>query len=122
MPSRLGEPDSVRPMKWTAERIPDQRGRVTVVTGANSGLGLVTARNLARKGARTILACRNQAKGEDARRAIEIRAPSAQVEVAELDLASLESVRAFAVRLRSEGKSWREIAAMLGVPFATRFG
>ena len=89
-------------MKWTAERIPDQSGRVTVVTGANSGLGLVTARNLARKGARTILACRNQAKGEDARRAIEIRAPSAQVEVAELDLASLESVRAFAGRLRAE--------------------
>jgi NAD(P)-dependent dehydrogenase (short-subunit alcohol dehydrogenase family) len=89
-------------MKWTAERIPDQSGRVAVVTGANSGLGLVTARELARKGARTILACRNQAKGEDARRAIEVRAPSAQVEVAELDLASLESVRAFAGRLRSE--------------------
>ena len=89
-------------MKWTAERIPDQSGRVTVVTGANSGLGLVTARELARKGARTILACRNQAKGEDARGAIEIRAPSAQVEVAELDLASLDSVRAFAGRLRSE--------------------
>jgi NAD(P)-dependent dehydrogenase (short-subunit alcohol dehydrogenase family) len=89
-------------MKWTAERIPDQSGRVAVVTGANSGLGLVTARELARKGARTILACRSQAKGEDARRAIEVRAPSAQVEVAELDLASLESVRAFAGRLRSE--------------------
>src|SRR5215207_3120966 len=102
MPSRLCEPDSVRPMKWTAERIPDQSGRVAVVTGANSGLGLVTARELARKGARTILACRNPAKGEDARRAIEIRAPEARVEVAELDLASLESVRAFAGRLRSE--------------------
>lgn len=75
---------------------------MAVVTGANSGLGLVTARELARKGARTILACRNKAKGEAARRAIEVRAPSAQVEVAELDLASLESVRAFAGWLRSE--------------------
>jgi NAD(P)-dependent dehydrogenase (short-subunit alcohol dehydrogenase family) len=89
-------------MKWTAEQIPDQSGRIAVITGANSGLGLVTARELARKGARTVLACRNQAKGREARRAIETRAPTARVEVAELDLASLDSVRAFAERLRSE--------------------
>ena len=89
-------------MKWTSEQIPDQSGRLAVVTGANSGLGLVTARELARKGAHVVLACRNQAKGEKARRAIEMRAPTAHVEVAELDLASLDYVRAFAERLRSE--------------------
>jgi NAD(P)-dependent dehydrogenase (short-subunit alcohol dehydrogenase family) len=89
-------------MKWTAEHIPAQNGRVAVITGANSGLGLVTARELARKGAHTVLACRNQAKGEEARRAIVTRAPTAQVELAELDLASLGSVRTFAERLRSE--------------------
>jgi NAD(P)-dependent dehydrogenase (short-subunit alcohol dehydrogenase family) len=89
-------------VKWTADQIPDQSGRVAVVTGANSGLGLVTARELARAGARTVLACRDLAKGVQARRVIGARAPGAHVDVAELDLASLDSVRAFAERLRSE--------------------
>jgi NAD(P)-dependent dehydrogenase (short-subunit alcohol dehydrogenase family) len=87
---------------WTAAQIPDQAGRLAVVTGANSGLGLVTARELARKGALAVLACRNLAKGEEARRAIEVRAPAATVEVRELDLASLGSVRAFAEALRAD--------------------
>jgi NAD(P)-dependent dehydrogenase (short-subunit alcohol dehydrogenase family) len=74
---------------------------VAVVTGANSGLGLATARELARAGARVVLACRNVAKGEAARREIEAVAPGAPLELEELDLASLESVRAFAERYRS---------------------
>src|SRR3954463_12544204 len=86
--------------KWTTERIPDQGGRLAIVTGANSGLGEVTARELARAGARVVLACRNLDKGEGARRAIETAVPGAQLELAELDLASLESVRAFAERFR----------------------
>ena len=89
-------------MKWTADQIPDQRGRVAVVTGANSGLGLATARELARAGARTVVACRDVARGEQARRDIEVRAPNTEVAVAELDLASLDSVRAFAERLHRE--------------------
>jgi NAD(P)-dependent dehydrogenase (short-subunit alcohol dehydrogenase family) len=72
-----------------------------VVTGANSGLGLITARELARAGARVVLACRNVAKGEAARREIEAAAPGAPLELEELDLASLESVRSFAERFRS---------------------
>jgi NAD(P)-dependent dehydrogenase (short-subunit alcohol dehydrogenase family) len=72
-----------------------------VVTGANSGLGLITALELARAGARVVLACRNVAKGEAARRQIEAAAPGAPLELEELDLASLESVRAFAERFRS---------------------
>jgi NAD(P)-dependent dehydrogenase (short-subunit alcohol dehydrogenase family) len=88
--------------KWTAERIPDQRGRVAVVTGANSGLGLVTARELARAGARVVLACRNLEKGESAVRECDSAAPSAEpeLELEQLDLASLESVRTFAERFR----------------------
>jgi NAD(P)-dependent dehydrogenase (short-subunit alcohol dehydrogenase family) len=87
--------------KWTADDIPDQGGRTAVVTGANSGLGLATARELARAGARVVLACRNLAKGEAARREIEATAPGAPLELEELDLASLESVRGFAERFRA---------------------
>jgi NAD(P)-dependent dehydrogenase (short-subunit alcohol dehydrogenase family) len=86
--------------KWTADRIPDQTGRTAVVTGANSGLGLVTARELARAGARVVLACRNTEKGEAALRECEAAASGADPELEQLDLASLESVRAFAERFR----------------------
>jgi NAD(P)-dependent dehydrogenase (short-subunit alcohol dehydrogenase family) len=87
--------------KWTTEQIPDQSGRTAIVTGANSGIGLVAARELARKGASVVLACRNTEKGAQALRSIQAAAPEAQVEVAELDLASLASVRAFAESFRS---------------------
>src|SRR5215211_983288 len=83
---------------WTAERIPDQTGRTAVVTGANSGLGLVTARELARAGARVVMACRNLDKGHAAVDAIRSDVPDAQVQLDELDLAILASVRSFADR------------------------
>jgi NAD(P)-dependent dehydrogenase (short-subunit alcohol dehydrogenase family) len=81
---------------WTAADIPDQAGRTAVVTGANSGLGLVTARELARAGARVILACRNVERGEEAASRIRDESPRVDAEVARLDLADLSSVREFA--------------------------
>jgi len=84
---------------WTAADIPDQAGRLAVVTGASSGLGEITARELARRGARVVLAVRTASKGETAARRIREAVPAAQVEVRELDLASLASVRAFAAGL-----------------------
>src|SRR3954452_10025805 len=85
---------------WTAEQIPDQRGRVAVVTGANSGLGLSAARELARAGAHVVLACRNVVKGQLAVHEIESAVAGARTELAELDLGSLASVRAFATSFR----------------------
>ena len=81
---------------WTTADIPDQSGRTAIVTGANSGLGLATARELARAGAHVVMACRNLEKGEEARRAIAAAAPGAEVELEQLDLSSLDSVRSFA--------------------------
>jgi NAD(P)-dependent dehydrogenase (short-subunit alcohol dehydrogenase family) len=91
-------------MKWTADQIPDQSGRTAVVTGANSGLGLITARQLARHGASVLLACRNTVKGDAAAKEIEAAVPGGSVEVSELDLASLDSVQGFADRFASAGQ------------------
>ena len=88
--------------KWTADQIPDQSGRTAVVTGANSGLGLITARELARAGAEVVMACRDTAKGEAARAEIAGAVPNAQATVSALDLGSLDGVRAFAERFRAE--------------------
>jgi NAD(P)-dependent dehydrogenase (short-subunit alcohol dehydrogenase family) len=86
---------------WTAKDIPDQSGRTAIVTGANSGLGLVTARELARAGASVVMACRNLDKGHAVIEEIRAAVPNAQVQLEELDLASLASVRAFAERFKA---------------------
>ncbi|MFE0684915.1 oxidoreductase [Streptomyces sp. NPDC058961] len=87
---------------WNAQDIPDQSGRTAVVTGANSGIGLVTARELARRGARVVLACRSEARGRAAEERIRGEVPDAQVEFRPLDLADLASVRDFAAKLPYE--------------------
>ena len=86
---------------WDAKDIPDQSGRTAVVTGANSGLGLVTARELARAGARVVMACRNLDKGHAAVDEVRAAVPEARVQLEGLDLASLASVRDFAERFRA---------------------
>jgi NAD(P)-dependent dehydrogenase (short-subunit alcohol dehydrogenase family) len=87
--------------KWTAADIPDQTGRVAVVTGANTGLGYETAAALAGHGAHVVLAVRNLDKGKDAAARITAQSPHADVALAELDLTSLDSVRTAAEQLRS---------------------
>ncbi|MEU8499832.1 oxidoreductase [Streptomyces lavendulae] len=76
---------------WTAADLPSQAGRTVVVTGATSGLGAVTARELARAGAHVVLAVRDTARGERLAATL-----TGSVEVRPLDLADLSSVRAFA--------------------------
>ena len=88
--------------KWTTTDIPDQTGRVAVITGANTGLGYETALALAGRGARVVLAVRNLDKGKDATTRIAAQVPDADVALQELDLASLDSVRAATEQLRSD--------------------
>ncbi len=82
--------------------IPDQQDRIAVVTGANSGIGLEAARELARAGARVVLACRSTAEGVSAAESIRATVPGAELDVEALDLTSLDSVRAFAGRYPHE--------------------
>jgi NAD(P)-dependent dehydrogenase (short-subunit alcohol dehydrogenase family) len=88
--------------KWTAADMPNQSGKTAVVTGSNIGLGLATARELARAGAKVILAVRNLQKGEAAVSEIRAAVPDADVIVSQLDLADLASVHQFAERLGAE--------------------
>jgi NAD(P)-dependent dehydrogenase (short-subunit alcohol dehydrogenase family) len=81
---------------WSSADIPDLTGRVAVVTGANSGLGYVTARELARKGARVVLACRSAERGHEAGDRLAAEVPGSHVEFGRLDLGDLASVRDFA--------------------------
>jgi NAD(P)-dependent dehydrogenase (short-subunit alcohol dehydrogenase family) len=98
--------------EWTAADLPSFSGRTVIVTGANSGLGLVTARELARVGAKTILAVRNTTKGDEAAATI-----TGDVEVRKLDLQDLASVRTFA-----EGVDGVDVlinnAGIMAVPYA----
>ena len=88
--------------KWTAADVPDQSGRLAVITGANTGIGYEAALVLAGKGAKVVIAVRNLDKGAKAVDAIERAHPGADVTVQELDLASLASVRTAAEKLRTE--------------------
>lgn len=87
------------PTGWTDQDVPEQAGRVFVVTGANSGLGYETARVLAQRGARVVLACRRPEAGEEAARRIREQCPAALLEVEALDLADLASVASCAARV-----------------------
>lgn len=86
---------------WSADNIPNQKGRIAVVTGANSGLGYHTTMALALKGAKVIMACRSLEKGELARQQILAMNPDVELEVWHLDLASLLSVRTFTDRFHA---------------------
>jgi NAD(P)-dependent dehydrogenase (short-subunit alcohol dehydrogenase family) len=97
--------------KWSAADLPDLGGRTFLVTGANSGLGLVTARELARAGARVVLAVRDTAKGERAAASI-----PGSTEVRRLDLADLASVRALAAAWEGDLDVLVNNAGLMAVP------
>jgi NAD(P)-dependent dehydrogenase (short-subunit alcohol dehydrogenase family) len=119
-------------MGWTAENIPDQRGRTVVVTGGNGGLGLETAKALAVAGAHVVIAARNGQKAATALATISREDPDASLEVVELDLGSLASVRSAAERVLSAHERIDILinnAGVMGIPesatvdgFETQFG
>ncbi|MGB1013096.1 MAG: oxidoreductase [Nannocystaceae bacterium] len=89
-------------MAWNLDNLPDLTGKVAVITGANSGLGLETTRGLARTGATIVMACRTEAKAHGARDAVLADVPKAVLEFMPLDLASLASIRSFAEAFASK--------------------
>lgn len=90
---------------WTADDIMDLTGKTAVVTGANSGLGRETTRELARNGAHVVMACRNEQRADAARESIESDVPDASLEYRQLDLANLDEIAAFAVGYRTDHDS-----------------
>jgi NAD(P)-dependent dehydrogenase (short-subunit alcohol dehydrogenase family) len=87
--------------KWTEASVPDQSGRVAIVTGSNTGLGYETARVLAARGAHVVLAVRNVEKGQAAAAKISGITPRADIKVQPLDVSSLQSVRTAAEELKT---------------------
>lgn len=84
---------------WTPGDIPDQAGRTALITGGNSGIGLETARALARHGARVILAGRSRTRLDQAAEAVRAATPEARTDTLVLDLSDLSSVRDAATRI-----------------------
>ena len=108
-------------MAWSTADIPDQHGRTAVVTGANGGLGLETARQLAAKGAHVVMAVRNQKKAAVAVDEIRASVPDAALELVALDLASQASVRAAAEQIVAAHKGIDLLinnAGVMGIPEA----
>ena len=107
---------------WTTANMPDLTGQVIIVTGANSGIGLAAAKEFARKGAQTILACRNMDKAWTALSELQAEIPQAKAEIMALDLASLDSVRQFAEAFKAKYDQLDVLvnnAGIMMVPYGT---
>lgn len=91
-------------MKWTLEQVPDLSGKVIIVTGANSGIGYEAAKEFSRKGAKTILACRNMERAKAALGKINEEISDSKAEIMRLDVASLKSVHEFAKAFKKKYK------------------
>ncbi len=89
-------------MKWDANNVEDQKGKIAIVTGSSSGIGLETARVLTNKNAKVIIAVRNLEKGNNATDKIKGQNKNADVEVMKIDLADLESVKKFVEEFKSK--------------------
>ena len=107
--------------EWTEADIPDQAGKITVVTGANIGLGYETVKALALKHAQVILACRDIEKGNTARDQVHHSVPDALIEVVRLDLASMDSIRQFAGAFKANHDQLHILVNNAGVMATPRY-
>jgi len=101
--------------KWTTSNIPDMSGKIVIVTGGNSGLGLETVRQLAKKGATVIMAARSEEKAKTAIAELNATIPNAQISLMLLDLASLESIKKFVETFRAKYKELHLLINNAGV-------
>lgn len=104
-------------MNWTPKQIKDQSGKTFLVTGANTGLGYETALELAKTSARVILAGRNEQKLSEARARITALVPSAQLDIAVVDLNSIEAIKSFAEGFVQSGKPLDVLINNAGIMF-----
>ncbi len=104
-------------MNWTPEQIKDQSGKAFLVTGANTGLGYETALELAKKSAHVILAGRSEQKLTEASARIAALVPSAQLDIAVVDLNSIEAVKSFANSFVQSGKPLDVLINNAGIMF-----
>ncbi len=88
--------------KWTTSDIPDLRGKVIIVTGGNSGLGYESVKAFTQHGAKVIMSCRSLEKGEKARKEILKDNPGSSIELGELNLSDLSSIKQFAIDFKSK--------------------
>ncbi|MFW9905432.1 MAG: oxidoreductase [Candidatus Thorarchaeota archaeon] len=108
--------------KWTTDDIPDLSGKVAIVTGANSGIGLEAAKGLAQKGTETILACRNMEKAGKAANKIKNETPKGNTVVMQLDLNSLKSICEFVEEFKKQYSRLNILlnnAGIMFVPYRT---
>jgi NAD(P)-dependent dehydrogenase (short-subunit alcohol dehydrogenase family) len=106
-------------VSWGITDIPDQSGRTAVVTGANGGLGLATARALAAAGAEVVIAARNQERAAEAIERIQAAVPAAKLTIVKLDLGSLDSVKAAAEEVLTSHETIDLLvnnAGVMGIP------
>jgi NAD(P)-dependent dehydrogenase (short-subunit alcohol dehydrogenase family) len=115
--SRNGQKETAP--QWTTADIPDLTGKVIIVTGANSGIGYEAAKEFARKGAATILACRNMDKAQAALEQILEEIPNASAEIMQLDLASQKSVHQFADEFKAKYDRLDVLANNAGIMWTT---
>lgn len=88
--------------KWTENDIPDLGGKVIIITGANNGIGFENTKEFARKNATVIMACRNLSKGQKALEKVKNNVPDGQIELMELDLANISSIKRFATSFKEK--------------------
>ena len=100
---------------WTTRDIPDQSGRTALITGGNSGLGYQAVLQLARKGARVLLAARDRARGAAALERLAAEAPASNAELAQLDLADLACIERFSAALLDGGQGLNLLINNAGV-------